>query len=422
MKLRLAVAAAVAAVLAAPGFAATKLYSSGRLSLPIQSDRTTEHTIPLREPGPVSHVGVWVRLEDSRLADLQLSLRAPDGTVVPLLAHRGGAARNLGAGRGCTGSFAVFDDEDATPAAESEPPYIGGSVRPEAPLGVLNGKQARGGWTLRIAVTGTGNLGRLLCWQLDLSRDVLERRRASAGAVEAELSFREREYAYRDVRLRIRRRGKTVLDAPAPKLRCGPTCPGWTPGEVRVRDLDRDGEPEVLADFFTGGAHCCTYSAIYRWRGDRYRRGTSWWGNVGYRIRDVDRDGRPELVSADDRFAYEFTAYASSIPPLRIWRYDDGRLDDVTRRFPTAVRADARRLYRLYLSARRSSFPEVRGVLAAYQAELDLLGRGDEGWRLLDRALVRGELGRGPSKDGYPAGRAYLARLRVFLLRLGYER
>jgi hypothetical protein len=31
-----------------------------------------------------------------------------------------------------------------------------------------------------------------------------------------------------------------------------------------VRDLDGDGEPEVLVDFYWGGVHCCFYTDVYR--------------------------------------------------------------------------------------------------------------------------------------------------------------
>jgi hypothetical protein len=58
-------------------------------------------------------------------------------------------------------------------------------------------------------------------------------------------------------------------------------------------------------------------------------------GNYGYRLVDLDRDGLPELSAYDERFLYAFTAYVVSAAPPRITQYRNGRLVDVTRRFPS---------------------------------------------------------------------------------------
>jgi hypothetical protein len=59
-------------------------------------------------------------------------------------------------------------------------------------------------------------------------------------------------------------------------------------------------------------------------------------------------------------------------------------------------------------------------VLAAYVADEALLGRPERGWAAIDRALARGELS--PRGTGYPVGRAYVGKLRVFLHKAGYLR
>ena len=77
---------------------------------------------------------------------------------------------------------------------------------------------------------------------------------------------------------------------------------------------------------------------------------------------------------------------------------------------------DAKGLWRTYLEQRRTD--DVRGVLAAWQADQYLLGREDKGWLELERALKRGDL-KGP--DGvWPTGRRYLRALRAFLVKTGY--
>ena len=409
---RIALVAAAALVVALPAAAATKQYSSGRLALPIASGRATEHTIPVRDAGPVSHVAVWVRLAATRLADLTLSLRAPDGSTVLLAQHRGGEAKNLGTGTGCGARFAIFDDAQGAPIADVPTPFVDSPLKPEERLATLNGKEARGGWTLRVAAEGTGEAGTLQCWQLDLSRDVVESQSASAGKVSATLSYREQDFGYRDFRLKIQRAGRVIFDA-APGRPIGQ---GWRPVEVRVRDLDGDREPEVLADFFSGGAHCCTYSAIYRFVRGHYTRRIVGWGNPGYRLTGLDRDPRPELVTADDRFNYAFTAYAFSSAPIQIMRYDRGRLSDITRRFPGAIARDAAAKLRQYRSP-QAKF-DARGILAAYVADEALLGHPERGWNTIDRALRRGELS--PRGTGYPIGKAYVSNLRAFLRKAGY--
>ena len=410
---RFGVAAVLALVVALPAAGATKQYSSGRLALTIASGRTTEHALNVRDAGPVSHVAVWVRLAATRVGDLTLSLRAPDGSTVLLAQHRGAEAKNLGTGSGCGGRFAVFDDAEGAPVGDVPAPYVDTPLKPEERLAALNGKDARGPWTLRVAADGTGGTGMLHCWQLDLSRNVVESRSASSGRVAATLTYREQDFGYRDFRLKIRRVGRTLFDATPGR----PVGQGWRPVELRVRDLDGDREPEVLADFYSGGAHCCTYSAIYRYVRGRYVHATMSWGNPGYRLTGLDRDPRPEFVTADDRFNYAFTAYAFSRAPIRVLSYYRGRLRDVTRRFPGAIAGDAAAQLRVYRTPQARS--DARGVLAAYVADEALLGHPDRGWSAIDRALRRGELA--PRGTGYPVGKAYVARLRAFLRKAGYR-
>jgi hypothetical protein len=250
---------------------------------------------------------------------------------------------------------------------------------------------------------------------------------AEAGDVHAELSYEKvSEVEYRDVRLKIVRAGVTALDAevPAPCREC-PTIPAAS--DIRkslvVQDLDGDSEPEVLVDLFTGGAHCCTFTQIYAWRDSdiTYVRTKHAWRDSGYTLRDLDGDGKPELHSYDARFAYEFTAYAFSVFPVQIWRFRDGHVTNVTRRFRDELRRDARMNKKLYRRTRDNRDADIRGVLAAYLADKYLLGQGRSGWRLVRRAVERGEVRKFGRFDSNPAGRAYLRRLRRFLKSTGYN-
>jgi subtilisin-like proprotein convertase family protein len=409
----------VSLALAVPAGGATRTYTTGPLRAAIPDGSWIEHPITVRDAGPVAHLAVFLRLDHPRISDLTITLRSPSGHPVVLTA-RSGNGRGFGSGPGCSGQLTMFED-GGTPLDDASAPYTEDVFRPEDRLATLKGDEAKGKWTLRVAdAAGGGRGGVLRCWRLEVARDILERHTARSGAVAATLSYREAVDVYRDVRLRIVRSGETALDVAVP----GAGLPGWRPvAPPVVRRLDADAEPEVLLDVFTGGAHCCTVSHLYRWsaRSGRYLRSTRDWGNVGYRIADLNRDGRVELASADDRFNAQFTAYAASVAPIRIFRLDRGRFLEVTRRYPAAVKRDASSAWSSYRRYRARG-EEVRGVLAAWIADQYLLGKGERAWKQLAIAFRRGELGRTAVKDGYPAGREYLTGLRKFLIRHGYAR
>jgi hypothetical protein len=192
-------------------------------------------------------------------------------------------------------------------------------------------------------------------------------------------------------------------------------------GEKRsifVRDLDGDGEPEVLLDLYWGGAHCCFWSRVYRYdQAGRYRVSLHFWGNPSYRLRDLNADSKPELVTADDRFAYRFASFAFSGLPVRIWSYAAGRFTDATRRFPKQIAGDAGRQWRLYRGP-GLKYHETRGFLAAWAADEYLLGRGKQVDKALRLALRRGDLSGSFPRD--PS--AFIRQLKRFLRATGYLR
>jgi hypothetical protein len=254
-------------------------------------------------------------------------------------------------------------------------------------------------------------------------------RTAAFGRVHAELTWRGSTlgapHPYHNIRLAISRDGKLIGDyrpRPAGALNDWGPALGFDGGPLHVVDLDRDGEPEVLVDLYSGGAHCCEESVVYRYARGAYETTKKNWFSPGYSLRDVDGDGRDEFVGADHSFEYVFTAYAGSVDPIRIWHYDRGAFANVTRLFPGAIRAHARRVYHWYGQTVRGPAPrDVRGILAAYAGDMCLLRRCGRGFALVEQAyraglLTRRTLGASPG----PAGRRYVAALRSFLRRHGY--
>jgi hypothetical protein len=262
----------------------------------------------------------------------------------------------------------------------------------------------------------------------------LKHARAASGGIAVDLSYRAGKYSDSDLRISIRRAGKLVLSAPVARFACHDCQPaGMNPDvfgrPLTIRNLDGDSEPEVLLDLYTGGAHCCFYTVFFRWTDSAYSARTKLWGDPGYELKDLDRTGRPEFVSADDRFAYEFTDYADSALPVQIWRYDHGSLRDVTASYPSALRSEAAGLWSDYLAARKTR-DDSRGLLAAWLADEVRLGRGPAAWKQLEAIERRGEL-TAPKERAYPwltdakfwpDGSAYLAKLRRFLGSTGYTK
>ena len=86
--------------------------------------------------------------------------------------------------------------------------------------------------------------------------------------------------SYRDFALSVYDDGELVLEGEL--ATCG-GCDRYSPAgfgrtrSIRVRDLD-GGRPEVLVDFYTGGAYCCWLTLVYRPRGDGYARTAKNWG------------------------------------------------------------------------------------------------------------------------------------------------
>ena len=236
---------------------------------------------------------------------------------------------------------------------------------------------------------------------------------AQRGAVAARLSWTvKHDIQVRHARLRVTRGGAAVFDAPLAIAGCEPAV--CLPVQVRVTDRDGDGVPEVLADAFSQGAHCCTFTEILRWDGAGYQATTHAWGDPGYRLRDLRHDGRRELITADDRFAYAFAAYAFGGLPVRILHYAAGRLNDVTARFPGRVRSDARRWKKAYRDAPTG---EALGVLAAWVADEWNLGRRHRAHAFLEAQRRAGRL---VADQPWPSGRHFIRVLERRLKNWGY--
>ena len=118
-------------------------------------------------------------------------------------------------------------------------------------------------------------------------------------------------------RLVILKKGKPVWQS-SPKE----TEPGsrWTLHSVG-RDLDGDGQPDLHASSFSGGAKepCCTTHLVIKLKPQVKRLAAYSAGNVaGGEFIDIPGRKTPVMISADDSSAHAFAPYANSYFPLMV--------------------------------------------------------------------------------------------------------
>lgn len=235
---------------------------------------------------------------------------------------------------------------------------------------------------------------------------VAETKTAESGNVRAEFSYQSQDFCLENPQLQISRDGENVLNQSLSTddfLICRLT-------DLQVRNLDVNPEPEVILDIYTGGAHCCWVSMIYRYDAtqDAYTLTEQFWGNAGYEFKDLNQDSILEFLTRDDSFAYAFTSYAGSSYPLQIWQYRNGKMVDVTRSYPQLIYNDAYQLWQRYTE---TDYPGVaRGALAAYLADKYMLGQSEDGWQRVRQAY------QGNDRE------SFFKDLRKFLQQTGYIR
>ncbi len=249
--------------------------------------------------------------------------------------------------------------------------------------------------------------------------------RASLGTWRATLTYDQASGAglpiYTHLRLAVWHDTKQLLDVPVVSSEPGATHPqpetaaAGKGSSLVFRDLDGDGMPDLLLRLYTGGAHCCFVDQVFDFSGAhpiKVELDLADWGGA-----IVLASGKPLLRTADDSFAYEFTAYAGTGAPILLLRYLGGKFEDVTRSHVQLVQADAARWWRA--SREGGAGSDARGVLAAWAADEAMLGHAATAKRTLLALAAAGKIG-GESEPGWPTGSAYVTKLWSFLAKHGY--
>ena len=263
-----------------------------------RSARGLDTSLDRPRRGPVSFVRVSFRITTPDTSALAISLVSPDGTEVPLVVDRGTGA-DFGSGdeelrRAPHRPRLGRDDEPdrgRLVALHGQPVPAGGGALPRS---TARTRAAAG----PCGSTNSGAPATLHCFTLDISRDVpqtLSRARRRCRARRSPTSSATSSS----------RSSASRSSAPAGRRS---TCrsSGWAAGvrrepsgrRSRVRDLD-GGEPEVLVDLYSGGAHCCLSRLILRYDAggeavplDARRTGAT----TATRLVDLDRDGRARVL------------------------------------------------------------------------------------------------------------------------------
>ena len=90
---------------------------------------------------------------------------------------------------------------------------------------------------------------------------------ANSGNVTATFTFQGKVPKFHGLHLTISRSATVVYDQPVAAKFCGKLC--W-PGQAAIRssavhvvDLEGTGDPDVVLDLYSGGAHCCTVEQVF---------------------------------------------------------------------------------------------------------------------------------------------------------------
>ena len=140
---------------------------------------------------------------------------------------------------------------------------------------------------------------------------------------------------------------------------------------------------QVVITNYTGGAHCCTKTSFLI----RATEQASWTkidggalDGDGYWFEDVDGDGTLELLSVDNSFLYAFDSYAGSVAPIKIFKLQDGKIDDVSE-MPDMHSRIVQDMAGIEFQAKvRPDSWKQNGFLAGWVAAKIRLGQGIDAW------------------------------------------
>jgi hypothetical protein len=226
-------------------------------------------------------------------------------------------------------------------------------------------------------------------------------------------------------RLKISKDGEVVYDQSVTSKWCGSECSpsiiARDKSVVHIVHLNRTGPPSVVLDLYSGGAHCCFVEQVYSLdaNSDVVHKAEYNFGNPGVRLVKLSANGRFDFLSANNDFAYAFTDFAASGMPIEIFSFSHDTFHNVTRSFPTLIRTDATRWMNAFRSQAGTHYQDSVGLVAAWAADEDMLGRSTAVSRFLTAQSNLGHLNSALSPVT-TSDQKYVAALQKFLRKHGY--
>jgi hypothetical protein len=247
---------------------------------------------------------------------------------------------------------------------------------------------------------------------------------AHSGDVSAAFSFTGTAPNFKGQRLKIVRAGKVLYNRPVNSPLCGEEC-GPTSGShassLTVRDIESNGQPDVILSLFSEGANCCFLDQIFSLNPGRtaYVKTERNFDTYGATIKDLARNGRYEFLSADPAFVGQFTDNAGSGAPIQVLTFSTRRFHDVTRHYPKLIAADAASWLKLFKHTQTKD--DTVGLIAAWAADEELLGHNPLVQSTLASEAAKGDLRSPPSGGLWASGKRFIKALNRFLVHAGYE-
>ncbi|HSN02593.1 MAG TPA: hypothetical protein VLS91_03820 [Acidimicrobiales bacterium] len=243
---------------------------------------------------------------------------------------------------------------------------------------------------------------------------------SSAQGTYATLTYRGPVTQASDLTLTITRHGTAGLHESVSSPMCGRLCwPAPVGPVLRVVNLGGT-RPDVVVSLYSGGAHCCFIDQVFTESPEgTFVAKELTLGDPSARLERLSR-GPLVFVTADDSFAYAFTDYAASGLPVKILAFRAQHFVDVTGDYPSVVARDAQRWWRAFTSTSSSHYADSVGLIAAWAADEDRLGRATMVARVLAAQARAGHLhsALNPVTSG---GWHFVAQLNDLLTRLGYR-
>ena len=104
--------------------------------------------------------------------------------------------------------------------------------------------------------------------------------------------------------------------------------------DISLEQFQPGGNKYYLFQLYSGGAHCCSSLLITEIKDNKFVvLDSGFYGNSGYVVEDLNKDGAKEIISGNDMFAYAFTNYSETRFPLRVEKFENGKLVNITGNF-----------------------------------------------------------------------------------------